>query len=78
MDDLAAARLARIAAARPPQVRIYELDNGGQSWPFWLCCRHLAKRKMDGWSVKADKDPPHADLKCDDRALFACGEELRP
>lgn len=73
------AQLARIAAvAPPPAVRIYTLDNGGQSWPFWLCGRHLAKRKLEGWAVKQDKDPPHADLKCDDRSLFACGVEMVP
>lgn len=73
-----AAQLSRIAAARPiPVVRIYRLDNGGLDWPYWLCGRHLAKRKLDGWSVKEDRDAPH-ELACDDRALFACGEEVEP
>lgn len=72
-------QLARIAAARhPAMVRIYKLDNGGQDWPFWLCGRHLAKRKLEGWRVKEDKDPPHGDLRCDDRHLFACGAETQP
>lgn len=71
-------QLSRIALVRPPAVRIYRLDNGGQDWPFWLCGRHLEKRLNDGWTVKEDKDPPHSELKCDDRHLFACGEEMRP
>lgn len=79
MDDISAARLKRIAAAvgTSPAVRIYQLDNGGQTWPFWLCGRHLAKRKLEGWTDKGSKDAPH-ELACDDRSLFPCGEEMQP
>ena len=69
-------QLARIAAARPaPAIRVYELDDGRGSWPYWLCGRHLAKRKVDGYTVKSERDPKHP-IQCDDRALFACGEEM--
>lgn len=61
------------------EVRIYSLaQQGGLEWPAWLCGRHLAKRKLDGWTVKEDKDPPHQELPCDDRHLYACGEEMVP
>ncbi len=74
----ASEQLARIAAVRPPTlVRIYLLDRGQGSWPAWLCGRHLAKRKLDGWDVKESKDAPHG-LQCDDRHLYACGEGMEP
>lgn len=59
-------------------VRIYQLDNGGGAWWFWLCGRHLAKRELDGYAVKESKDPPREDLTCDDRALYPCGEKGEP
>lgn len=64
------ARLARIAAARPPQVRIYQLDKAYTQW-VWLCPKHLELRKQMGYDVKADIDPPH-ELTCDDRNRGSC------
>lgn len=78
MDDLAEARLKRIEAAKPPPaVRVYQLDNGKGAWPYWLCGRHKAKRVLDGYVVVSERDPKH-EILCDDRALFECGEEMRP
>jgi hypothetical protein len=72
----AADQLARIAASRPPQVRIYLLDRGYSVWG-WLCGKHLAIRLGQGWELKDEKDPPH-ELTCDLRWMGTCGAELQP
>ena len=68
----AADQLTRIARAKPPApVRIYKLDRGCDFW-VWLCSKHLELRKRMGYSVSADKNPPHANLTCDDRNRGPC------
>jgi hypothetical protein len=66
--ELAAERLERISAMRTPRaapaVRIYLLDDGRGSWPYWLCTACLAKKTAAGLTVRDSKDPPHP-LGCD-------------
>lgn len=48
--------------------RIYKLMRGVDVW-VWLCTKHLARRKANGWDVLEQKDPPTAEgLPCDECA----------
>jgi len=65
--------LERIAAIRPPPlVKIVWLDRG-YGVVAWLCPKHVAFRKSQGWDLKTEMDPPH-ELKCDLRGQGDCGE----